>query len=396
MNRHQHEHSQRQQQPGIGGPHELQGTVGFRLRREHSSVPHQGGDRAGQQQRRGIPPSEPRLSSRAVQDQAEDFADDRRVDRRETQPAQSPVQRGQAVEVGQKTLADAEDHQQGETVDLHVAQGALPGRHQMDQLFAVGRPQCRRQVNGLIHRLDQEPGQRAENVIVVNGERFAGPSPGGDDDPDEQGDGRHLQHRAGNRPRPGPGDGAGQRFQDGAGDQANEQEDQAGPGETRPSQGCVFEAREGLVGEAHHEQSHPAEDLSMTVGVDFVQAGRPERAGEGNPQEQVGAPDRPQRQRNRDAGLEEGPINGIGQGRSFLRRRRRGRLARGRADLVQQPRQGDFMGASEELQRFGRPHGSAAAAQPVAVEYRPHLRSGAEQIGDSGCGHRSTPGKNAS
>ena len=33
--------------------------------------------------------------------------------------------------------ADAQDHQQGEAVDLHVAQGGLPGRNQLINSWPV-------------------------------------------------------------------------------------------------------------------------------------------------------------------------------------------------------------------------------------------------------------------
>ena len=75
----------------------------------------------------------------------------------------------------------------------------------------------------------------------------------------------------------------------------------------------MLESREGLVGKAHHEQADPAEDLSMPVRVDLVQSRGGEGPGQADSQQQPGAPHGPQAEHDRDAGLEERAINGIGR-----------------------------------------------------------------------------------
>jgi len=149
----------------------------------------------------------------------------------------------------------------------------------------------------------------------------------------------------------------------------------------------VFEARERLVGEAHDEQADPAEDLGVAVGVDFVNADGGERAGQGNPQQQIGAPQRPQRQRDGDAGLEETAIQRVGQRRLFFQQRQRLRrggrgLRRLGPQLIERVGQRNLVSAGEELQRFGRPLRPAAPAQAIAIQHRTNLRRSPQKIGN--------------
>ena len=48
----------------------------------------------------------------------------------------------------------------------------------------------------------------------------------------------------------------------------------------------MLEPGECLVGEPHHEQPHPTEDLRVPVGVDLVQSRGGERPGKGNSQQE--------------------------------------------------------------------------------------------------------------
>ena len=114
----------------------------------------------------------------------------------------------------------------------------------------------------------------------------------------------------------------------------------------------MLESRESLQGEAHHKQPHPAEDLGVPVGVDFLKRGRRKRARPGDPQQQDHAPGRAQREHHRDAGTEERAVDAVG------RRLDESRLSRllgvARLDcltnLSEQLFQRHIMGAGEELQ----------------------------------------------
>src|SRR5262249_30004184 len=140
---------------------------------------------------------------------------------------------GQAVEVVEEPLADAQDHQQGEAVNLDVAQGGLPGGDQAEQLFAVGRGQGGGQVDALENGLDDEPGQCVDDVPVVKRQRFAGPPPGLDDHQGKEGDGHHFDGRGADGGPGQPRQRGGEGFEDGAAGQPGEQEPQGGVGQAR-------------------------------------------------------------------------------------------------------------------------------------------------------------------
>jgi hypothetical protein len=69
---------------------------------------------------------------------------------------------------------------------------------------------------------------------------------------------------------------AGQWLQHGTAEDAHQHQHQAGERQVGMTQRCVLETRNRLVGEAYDEQSHPTENLSVAVGVDFMKSRRRE------------------------------------------------------------------------------------------------------------------------
>jgi hypothetical protein len=145
----------------------------------------------------------------------------------------------------------------------------------------------------------------------------------------------------------------------------------------------VLEAREGLVGEAHHEQPDPAEDLGLAVGVHLMHPGREEIARQPDPQQQVSPPGGAQRQHDHNARLEEGAVDGVRRARGGGLLGRDGRQAlKAGTEFLQQRFEGDVVGVREEGERLARPQRAAATAQAVAIQHGAQVGCRPQQVGD--------------
>lgn len=103
------------------------------------------------------------------QQQANNLACNRSIQADESDNGEPRAWDRQAVEVREDTLADAEYHQQAEAVNLDFAQRPLPGGRQIQEGCPVRSRQGGPQVGRLIDRLDDEPGDSAGDVVIVNG-----------------------------------------------------------------------------------------------------------------------------------------------------------------------------------------------------------------------------------
>jgi hypothetical protein len=253
------------------------------------------------------------VAAPAVGDEDDDLARHRRRQDRQRPPRPRGRDVRQPVDPRELAQRDPEDHEQREPVNLQVAQRRLVRGDVPEELLLCRRRHRGVRVPQVQPRLGDEPEQGREDEADVRLEPDERPAVGRDDLPGEDEHRRHLQrsagHRRGKRHRPP----AAESHPGGADHQANNHRDERCYGEARGGEVGVPQSREGLVGEAHDEQAHPAVDLGVAVGVDVVEACAFELPGDADLPQQPRTPGGAGGEDQDDARDEEPAVDGVGQ-----------------------------------------------------------------------------------
>jgi hypothetical protein len=217
-------------------------------------------------------------------------------------------------------------------------------------------------------------------TVTTTNPQLAAAPPGRKDDAHEDHDRCYFEPGGRKKGEMQPGLRGDERFPDRTHKDPRQHHEAARIRQAGMSQIGMFESWEGLISETHDEQADPTENLRMAVRVDLVQPHGSEPLRRGDTQQQVRSPDRPQRQRNRDARKEERPINAIPHPRRDLRGLLR--VTKSRLQFTEQPRQRYVVGAGEKGKRLHRSQFAATSAQAITIQHRPHLRRDTQQIGN--------------
>ncbi|HYX68275.1 MAG TPA: hypothetical protein VE825_04020 [Terriglobales bacterium] len=254
----------------------------------------------------------------------------------------------------------------------------------MDQFFLGGGGDLGEEEEVAQDSLHQEPEESGEEELLVAAVRLDRLSGGAVEHRQEDEDGRQLGRGRDPAQREGEGSGRGQLRRHARRD-AGQHQVEAQVGQLRPPQGGVLEARERLVGEAHHEQTDPAEDHGVGVGVDRRQQAQLQEAFTECDLRQVHrAPERAHRQHDGDARLEEAAVDVV---RERLPVDLAGQVLRPLGlgiQFLQQALQVHLVDGGKEGERLGGAVRSATAVQPVLIEDPAGAGDGLYDLGHAG------------
>ncbi len=303
----QQEHSQREAEPGVRQADErCAAPVPFSRAPELPGQHHQ-----GRAQREEHPAEEQAhapavVSGEAQRDEEHGLEQETGADRSEAQPAPPRRRLRRPQERREKPLGDAEDHAQGEAVNLEVPERRLEGRDLREQDLPARRHHHLPGVPAVQQHLANEAGQREEDEAHPGLEALQAPAEGQRQHACEECRGPELEcapHQCQQRTGSAQGHAHRHRADDDAGQHPPERH------ETPPAahEPRVPHGREHLQREAHDEQPHPAIDLRLTVRIDVLDGDAGEPAGDAHLPEQPHAPRGPHGEDGRD-GSGEVPV----------------------------------------------------------------------------------------